>query len=143
MISERKLAANRRNASRSSGPRTLRGKSRSSRNAVRHGLAVPLSNDPVRLYEIEQLAKMLSASSNDLLRQDEARELAECHFDLRRIRSAKAAVLQHLGSFDNPDVEAHAAAAEALDKISRYESRVLARRRKLLAAKDKSNERQN
>ena len=84
MISERKLAANRRNASRSSGPRTLRGKSRSSRNALRHGLAVPLSNDPARLFEIEQLAKILSASSNDLLCQDEARELAECHFDLRK-----------------------------------------------------------
>jgi len=37
-ISERKLAANRANAQLSTGPRTTRGKARSSRNALKHGL---------------------------------------------------------------------------------------------------------
>ena len=44
MVSERKLAANRRNAQRSTGPRTPRGKAVSSLNATRHGLA---SSSPV------------------------------------------------------------------------------------------------
>jgi hypothetical protein len=39
MASERQIAANRRNALRSTGPRTQRGKLRSRRNALRHGLA--------------------------------------------------------------------------------------------------------
>jgi hypothetical protein len=37
-ISKQKLAANRRNARRSTGPRTAEGKARSRRNALRHGL---------------------------------------------------------------------------------------------------------
>src|SRR5947209_6671559 len=39
MSSERQIAANRRNARRSTGPRTISGKSRSRRNAIRHGLS--------------------------------------------------------------------------------------------------------
>ena len=38
MISERQLEANRRNALRSTGPKTTEGKSNSSRNNLRHGL---------------------------------------------------------------------------------------------------------
>ena len=38
MISEKQLEANRRNAQRSTGPRTGEGKTRSSRNNLRHGL---------------------------------------------------------------------------------------------------------
>src|SRR5215469_6039805 len=37
-ISERKLAANRRNAIRSCGPKTEQGKANSSKNAVKHGI---------------------------------------------------------------------------------------------------------
>jgi hypothetical protein len=39
MATERQIAANRRNAERSTGPRTAAGKERSRRNALRHGLA--------------------------------------------------------------------------------------------------------
>lgn len=51
MISDRKLAANRRNAQRSTGPRTPAGRARSSQNALRHGLharsaVIPRAEDP-------------------------------------------------------------------------------------------------
>jgi hypothetical protein len=39
MASERQFEANRKNAKRSTGPKTRAGKARSSRNALRHGLA--------------------------------------------------------------------------------------------------------
>ena len=38
MTSDRQIAANRRNASKSTGPKSARGKERSRRNALRHGL---------------------------------------------------------------------------------------------------------
>jgi hypothetical protein len=45
-VSARRLAANRRNAKRSTGPRTARGKRRSSRNALKHGLCAPFERLP-------------------------------------------------------------------------------------------------
>ena len=54
-VSDAKLAANRRNAQRSSGPRTEEGKRRSSLNAVTHGLraetAILLDEDPQALED--------------------------------------------------------------------------------------------
>ncbi len=39
MVSEKQLAANRRNAQKSTGPRTAEGKTRVSMNAMKHGLS--------------------------------------------------------------------------------------------------------
>lgn len=47
MSTERQIKANRRNANLSSGPRSARGKSRSSRNARKHGLTLPPATEAV------------------------------------------------------------------------------------------------
>jgi hypothetical protein len=55
MATARQIAANRRNAQRSTGPRTAAGKSTSSRNALRHGLSRPQEMNAVTEAEINQL----------------------------------------------------------------------------------------
>src|SRR5579884_1571952 len=55
-ISEKRLAANRENAKKSTGPRTPAGKERSSRNAVKHGFRAS-SFAVVRLEELDEVEK--------------------------------------------------------------------------------------
>jgi hypothetical protein len=49
MASEKQISANRANAKKSTGPRTMAGRAKSSRNAYRHGLSVPMHPDPQTL----------------------------------------------------------------------------------------------
>jgi hypothetical protein len=56
-ISEKRLAANRENAKRSTGPRTTEGKARSSRNAVKHGFRAS-SFAVVRLEDLDEVEKL-------------------------------------------------------------------------------------
>jgi hypothetical protein len=56
-ISEKRLAANRENAKRSTGPRTEEGKARSSRNAVKHGFRAS-SFAVVRLEDLDEVEKL-------------------------------------------------------------------------------------
>jgi hypothetical protein len=62
MASEKQIAANRRNARKSSGPRSVAGKARASRNAIRHGLAGNFWKDPSAAYAIETMTKLLRQS---------------------------------------------------------------------------------
>jgi hypothetical protein len=63
MTSAAKIAANRRNAQRSTGPRSAAGKARSRYNALQHRLNVPVQYDQTTADEIENLADYLSADS--------------------------------------------------------------------------------
>ena len=56
MATEKQIAANRANAKRSTGPRTLAGKTISSRNACRHGLSNSLRLDPLTSAKIDAIA---------------------------------------------------------------------------------------
>ena len=60
MTLERKIAANRRNAKKSTGPRTKAGRATSRHNARRHGLATGIGSDPAFRDDIEVLAGLLS-----------------------------------------------------------------------------------
>ncbi len=86
MSSERQIRANRANARASCGPKSRRGKARASRNALRHGLNVPLYVDPELASEVEILAQRICATATDpdLLRL--ARPIAEAQLNLRRVR---------------------------------------------------------
>ena len=56
MTNDRKIKANRANARVSTGPRTVEGRTRSARNALRHGLSLRVCSDPALCEEVEALA---------------------------------------------------------------------------------------
>lgn len=89
MTSSARCRANRENARRSTGPRTAAGKRRSSGNARRHGLAIPIEAIPQLDAEAEQLAQVLAGDRPSEARLQVARRMAEAEVDLRRIRQAR------------------------------------------------------
>jgi len=77
MTSEKKIAANRTNARKSSGPRTASGRGRVSRNALRHGLAAMKYLDPMLSQDIELMAKAICAGEPNPLLFEQALVMAE------------------------------------------------------------------
>ena len=65
MASAAKLAANRANAQKSTGPRSAAGKARTRYNAYVHGLSIPRSYDQATAARIEDLVCKLSPSRED------------------------------------------------------------------------------
>jgi hypothetical protein len=65
MSTSRRIVANRANARASTGPQTTAGKARTSRNARRHGLSVPITSDPVLAIEVEEFARRLVGDLED------------------------------------------------------------------------------
>jgi hypothetical protein len=134
IVSKRRLAANNRNASFSTGPKTTQGKLVSRNNALRHGLARPVASDSVAAKAIEALTAILAGSRNDSWYRELARNVAESFFDHVRIRTVRSQIFYNLGEFENADPGKNASAANQLERIWRYEQRVLAKRRKALRA---------
>lgn len=132
MTSNRKLEANKRNASRSTGPRTPGGKLRSRQNARRHGLATPVENDAEVKASIECLGAILAEGVHDFLQIEQMRVVAEYHFDLRRIRAARHDVFLRLGDMENASCNDVETALRAMDRISRYERRAISKRKQAL-----------
>ena len=135
MASERRIAANRQNARRSTGPRTSDGKNRSRHNALRHGLVVSLMADPKLFKEVRKLADAIAGENPDAQQFGRAVTIAETELDLRRIRLARAAIMQQMSSTlsaptsSGAPVANLATVASDLLKIGRYERRALSRRK--------------
>lgn len=131
MISNRKIAANRRNAARSTGPRTAGGKVRSSRNALRHGLAAAMGHEPGRSTEVEQLACAIAGERLHPALLYYARAAAEAELDIVRVRAARASAIE---PETEPGANAFEHAAVVIAKLDRYERRALSRRTRALRA---------
>jgi hypothetical protein len=93
MVSTEKITANRNNAKKSTGPRTKAGKLRTSRNALRHGLAAILPQQPLVSAEIERMAKLICPDSNSPA-FEQALIIAECEVVLRQARAARVALIE-------------------------------------------------
>jgi hypothetical protein len=93
MTSSAQTRANRANARRSTGPKSAAGKTKSAKNALRHGLAVSLSVAAVYSDDVERLAKILAGDTAPLERQECGRRVAEAQLDLVRVRRARLRLL--------------------------------------------------
>ena len=105
MATERQLAANRRNARSSTGPRSRSGKKRASRNAFRHGLTLP-NTDPDLAAKRDELALQFAGEfQNDRVLMEFARNAAEVELDRERARRTKLTLIKRaavFGSLDPP-----------------------------------------
>jgi hypothetical protein len=121
MASEKQIAANRRNARNSTGPKTIAGKKRASLNAVRHGLA----SQGLRTFEaerVEQLARQIAGDFENRIVIEFARSFAAAVLELAQVRKVQAdsiALASSAGSLEP---------LEELRRIYRYEVRAAARR---------------
>jgi len=113
MTSERRLAANRKNAKRSTGPRTARGKLRVRSNAVQHGLATTALRHPAFAIDIQRMAKAICAESKSRLQFDQALSIAESELMLTKVRSTRFGALQVLSSIAPTGNDPVAASSEA------------------------------
>jgi len=120
MATAKQIAANRRNALRSTGPRTAAGRFASSRNALRHGLtarrAVVCDEDAHHFQRFR--AEMRTALAPRGAREELLAETAvEAAWRLRRAARAEAAFFNRAGSWD----EAFSDDGRELDALRRYE----------------------
>ncbi|MCP3460024.1 hypothetical protein [Bradyrhizobium sp. CCGUVB23] len=124
MASHRQIEANRSNATRSTGPKTLSGKARSSRNTVRHGLARSRSQSDDA--EIARLSRAISSGLQQQGVSDKVMDVARCKLQLLRIRAIRqrilAALLQGSVQADGTDLRG----------LERYERVALARQKRTL-----------
>jgi hypothetical protein len=93
MASERQIAANRRNAQKSTGPKSVQGKKRSSKNAYRHGLSVAVSSIE-RDVQLDKLSRHFAedATNPDILAL--AKRAAEADLELARINRTQNAMIE-------------------------------------------------
>ena len=129
MTSERKITANRRNAKKSTGPRTEAGRATSRHNARRHGLATGIGSDPAFRDDIEVLAGLLSRASGRENIREFAREAAEAHLDLARIRKIRAGLYARMRFFGDAPTEDLMELGKQFARLERYERRAFSRRK--------------
>lgn len=101
MTSAQKIQANCANAQYSTGPKTVHGKIRASKNARRHGLSAFVGS--VRSTEIENLAREIIGNDPSTELLELARRVAEAQLDLMRVRQVRLKLLAD--DLDDPDYQ--------------------------------------
>ena len=103
MASERQIAANRRNARESTGPRSGAGKKRASGNAYRHGLTLSVTSTAAAAKQLDKLACEIAGNNEDAIVLERARAIAQAELDLARVRRAKVALIERASAFGELD----------------------------------------
>jgi hypothetical protein len=96
MSSQARLAANRANARKSRGPRTAAGRTRASRNALRHGLAAISRHNPAYFPEIGRMASAYCEGDTDPLLFEQALIIAESDIILICLGAERLAAIERM-----------------------------------------------
>jgi hypothetical protein len=134
MTSDRKIESNRKNAQKSTGPRSEAGQRRSRRNALRHGLAIAIGSDPSFSEDAKRLAGDLARGRDGQNVSEFAHQAAEAEIDLLRIRKLRASRFNSILGNPEPKLDDHSEFDEELAKLERYERRAFSRRKRALRA---------
>ncbi len=122
------------NARASTGPKTAAGKAAAARNALRHGLTLPVQSNPALAPEVATLARQIAQSLTGQALDGEqhalACEVADAIIDLRRVRLAKHPLVVAI----HADVRNCTKPLRELVRLDRYERRVLSRRKRAIRA---------
>jgi hypothetical protein len=102
MTSERQIAANRRNAGKSTGPRSHAGKRRAARNSLKHGLAASITASTGYASTIDNLASEIFPETDDASIRECARIIAAAGLELDRIRRVRIGLFAQI--FNSDDV---------------------------------------
>lgn len=144
MTSPARIAANRRNAARSTGPRTPAGKAKVAQNARKHGLNTPIDKDHAHRGRALQIAAILADGGPITA---ELVDYATWYAELDRIRLAKEQVsagLPKLGAAGEPSgcADAISQGFTELEALQRYERRITRALRKAAQALSTASENQ-
>lgn len=126
MTSLRQIESNRRNAEKSTGPKTPNGKARSSQNAVRHGLTaetvIPPLEDPADYRAFEQ-AVTTAYDAETAVERELVLRLASLLWRLRRATSVETGLLQIQHEASTPaDPELQKLPAKSCEVIEIFQS---------------------
>jgi hypothetical protein len=139
MRSQAQIEASRRNGARSRGPVTLQGKAVARLNSTRHGLlsqsVVMTGEDPAEFHALLQdfVRRLLPADNAELAYVE---QMVSALWRLRRAEAIEVAILNQIvgAPVDDPRLAALAAATPDLERLRRYQQRLLRDHRR--AAKD-------
>jgi hypothetical protein len=131
--------ADRAPAQRRRGPHTPAGKAHAARNALRHGLSLPVLADPATAAAVDAFARQMTPAADAEI-GELARAVAQAQVDLIRVRRARqdllAAAFTHLAGIEQELVADPGAApfrvrdlAVRLAAMDRYERRAFSRRK--------------
>ncbi|MGY4626682.1 hypothetical protein [Bradyrhizobium sp. USDA 4486] len=124
MTSKRQFEANRANAKKSTGPKTKNGKSRSSRNALRHGLARAAADRDCGLMALRSSALGLMSEMSP----EFATNLARVKLRLNEVRAIRSRMLASLLEGSSPGQ------AKGIIALDRYEKAAHREQRRVLKA---------
>jgi hypothetical protein len=113
------------NARRSTGPKTALGNLKSSRNALRHGLSIPLHPSHVGSEEVHALVEALVEGDTSEVKLLAANDEALAQLELARVRETRAALFADINIGLND-----AQTLKRLAALDRYERFAHAKRRK-------------
>lgn len=123
MASERQVEANRRNARKSTGPKSRGGKKRASRNAYRHGLSVSFLSNEAFADEVAKVARKIVGDTDNPITLEYARAIAHAELDLARVRRIKVGLIERvraLGAVERPQPFVPTSAEGALQIAANY-----------------------